>query len=352
MTRMRYTPADYLDLTPEDARRQWLAILDRRPVEQGQRQENFTPVETVLCLAAMYLVDSSRFSNRAAVHAPHPVPELARLFRRPPTSVIAKMDNLDGARPKGNKNDVLVAAALRSDRAHLAAVYRACFAGARSVGIDEAALPDFLGIEAAGEVWLLGQDELGPSVLELAVAEALGTFAGAGYDERETERITLAAVRVGQHRFARDVLTNCGHACVFCGFALPSAGPSHLLRASHVKPWRDATKRERLHVANGLAACPTHDAAFDQGLLTIEDDLRITVAPGLALDRDRRPEVQRYFGAPHLFERVELPQRAVVIDVHYAQWHREHVYRPNETTVSAPMRAFRLTKPGGAPAGQ
>ena len=327
MTRVRYTPADYLDLTPEAARTHWLSILDRRPVERGKHQENFTPVETILCLAAMYLVDSSRFSNKAAVNAPRPVPELARLFRRPPTSVIAKMDNLDGARPNGNKNDVLVAAALRSDPQHLAAVYRACLAGARSVGIDQTTLPDFLGLEAGGEIWLLGQDELEPSVLELAVEEALGTFMDAGYDERETERITLAAVRVGQHRFARDVLGNCGHACVFCGFAAPSAGPSHLLRASHVKPWRDATKRERLHVANGLAACPTHDAAFDHGLLTIEDDLRITVAPGLALDRDRRPEVQQYFGAPHLFERVALPQRATVIDVQYARWHRTTIFR-------------------------
>ncbi len=336
MPRLRYTPADYLDLTPEAARTHWLSILDRRPVERGKHQENFTPVETILCLAAMYLVDSSRFSNKAAVNAPRPVPELARLFRRPPTSVIAKMDNLDGARPNGNKNDVLVAAALRSDPQHLAAVYRACLAGARSVGIDQTTLPDFLGLEAGGEIWLLGQDELEPSVLELAVEEALGTFVDAGYDERETERITLAAVRVGQHRFARDVLGNCGRACVFCGFAAPSAGPSHLLRASHVKPWRDATKRERLHVANGLAACPTHDAAFDHGLLTIEDDLRITVAPGLALDRDRRPEVQQYFGAPHLFERVALPQRATVIDVQYARWHRDHVYRPSDMTARVP----------------
>ena len=335
MTRMRYTPSDYLDLTPEDARTQWLSILDRRPAEQGQRQENFTPVETILCLATTYLVTSADFSNKAAVRAPRPVPELARLFRRPPTSVIAKMDNLDGARPKGNKNDVLVAATLRSDRERLAAVYRACLAGARRVGIDQTALPDFLGIEAGGEVWLHGQDELGPSVLELAVEEKLGTFADAGYDDRETERIILAAVRVGQHRFARDVLTNCGHACVFCGFAAPSAGPSHLLRASHVKPWRHATKQERLHVANGLAACPTHDAAFDQGLLTIEDDLRITVAPSLALDREDRPEVQRYFGAPHLFERVVLPARATVIDVQYAQWHRERIFRSGDVTVPA-----------------
>ncbi|WP_136517806.1 HNH endonuclease [Cellulomonas telluris] len=327
MPRTRYAAADYVDIEPPVARGQWLSILARQPVEPGQRQENFTPVETILCLAAMYLVDSSRFSNAAARRAPTPVPELARLFRRPPTSIIAKMDNLDGARPKGNRNDILVAATLRSDHQLLAAVYRTCFAAARAAGVDVVALPDFLGIETGGEVSLLGQDELGPSLLELAVEEALESFADAGYDERETERITLAAVRVGQHRFARDVLANCGHACVFCGFAAPSAGPSHLLRASHVKPWRDATKRERLLVANGLAACPTHDAAFDQGLLTIEDDLRVTVAPSLLLDRDTRADVRRYFGSPPLFDRVALPATATTIDVQYAQWHRTRIFR-------------------------
>jgi len=275
----------------------------------------------------MYLVDSSRFSSAAAVRAPRPVPELARLFRRPPTSIIAKMDNLEGARPKGNRNDILVAATLRSTPELLATAYRACLAGARAAGVDATVLPDFLGIEAGGAIRLLGQDELGISVLELAVEEALETFADAGYEDREAERIALAAVRVGQHRFARDVLANCGHACVFCGFAAPSAGPSHLLRASHVKPWRDATRRERLHVGNGVAACPTHDAAFDQGLLTIEDDLRITLAPSLVSDRERRPAVQRYFAPPHLYERVAMPAAATVVDVQYAQWHRVHIYQ-------------------------
>ncbi|MBO3089435.1 HNH endonuclease [Cellulomonas dongxiuzhuiae] len=327
MTRTRYTATDYVDITPLAAHQQWIAILGRSSAGPGQRQENFTPVETLLCLAAMYLVDSSRFSSAAAVRAPAPVPELARLFRRPPTSIVAKMDNLDGSRPKGNRNDILVAATLRSDPERLAVAYRACLAGARAAGVDVAVLPDFLGIEAGGQVALLGQDELGLSVLELAVEEALQSFADAGYGERETERIALAAVRVGQHRFARDVLANCGHACVFCGFAAPSAGPSHLLRASHVKPWRDATRRERLHVANGVAACPTHDAAFDQGLLTIEDDLRITLAPSLVRDRERRPEVRRYFESPHLYDHVALPAAATIVDVQYAQWHRVHIYQ-------------------------
>ena len=46
-----------------------------------------------------------------------------------------------------------------------------------------------------------------------------------------------------------------------------------MLLAGHIKPWRDSTHRERLDLSNGLAACPSHDVAFDTGLLTVEDDL-------------------------------------------------------------------------------
>jgi hypothetical protein len=38
---------------------------------------------------------------------------------------------------------------------------------------------------------------------------------------RETERILVAAARVGQHVFAQQVLANYGGQCVFCGLPLP-----------------------------------------------------------------------------------------------------------------------------------
>jgi hypothetical protein len=39
--------------------------------------------------------------------------------------------------------------------------------------------------------------------------------------------------------------------------------------ASHVKPWARSDSRERADVGNGICACPTHDSAFDAGLLTV-----------------------------------------------------------------------------------
>ena len=36
-----------------------------------------------------------------------------------------------------------------------------------------------------------------------------------------------------------------------------------MLLAGHIKPWKDSTSSERLDLTNGLAACPSHDVAFE-----------------------------------------------------------------------------------------
>jgi hypothetical protein len=71
-----------------------------------------------------------------------------------------------------------------------------------------------------------------------------------------------------------------------------------MLTASHIKPWRTSTSSERLDVRNGLAACPTHDVAFDTGLLTVNGGLRIHVAPHLHADARDDPAVRAAFGRP------------------------------------------------------
>jgi predicted restriction endonuclease len=45
-----------------------------------------------------------------------------------------------------------------------------------------------------------------------------------------------------------------------------------LLRASHIKPWKDCESDEdRLDVHNGLLLSALWDAAFDRGLVTFDD---------------------------------------------------------------------------------
>ncbi|WP_433792583.1 HNH endonuclease [Actinoplanes sp. CA-252034] len=318
------TAADYLAITPSTAREQWRSIIKRSKPSDGRRQVDFIPVETLTCLAASLVVDHRRYGGSTSHKAEEPVPSLAVLFKRPNSSVLAKMANLDGSRSNGARHEVEVAARLLNDDDELADIYRLVLQAARDVGITDEALPDFLYLEHdEGPVTFLGQDEIGPGeiagVVRAGLADAL---------DQLTERMLTATIRVGQHRFARGVLRNHDHQCVFCGLAVAFKGrrTPRLLLASHIKPWRDCDSRERLDITNGLTACPTHDVAFDTGLITITPELRILVRPDLEKAVAINPGVGAAFGRPPLAERLLLPAGALPPQASYLEWHRTRIY--------------------------
>lgn len=304
------------------------------------RQVDFTPVETLLCLAASYVVNHRRFGGSTSHRAPQPVPALAALFRRRPSSILAKMANLDGSRRNGARHEVEVAARLLGEPSELAVRYRLILQAARECGIGAAELPDFLGLEGGdGEVELLGQEELPQSDVEEAVQDAYARWMSerSDLDGPITERLLVATARVGQHRFAFEVLHNHGHRCVFCGLSIRSAGvrARRMLIASHIKPWRKCTPTERLDARNGLTACPTHDVAFDTGLMTVNGGLRIHLAPELVQAIDANPAARAAFGSPPLGERLLLPAEASKPHVDYLHWHHRYVYQSASPVASA-----------------
>ncbi len=318
--------ADFLELTVGQARQQFRELRRRSPVSVG-RQVTFLPIETLLCLAGSFLVNHRHFGGATAHRAQEPVPALARLFSRPPSSVLAKMANLDGSRSHGGKWDVLAGATLRDEPAHFTHIYRVLLNAARSEGIGEDRLPDFLGLEHGGEFALLGQDELGPSALENAFKEQIAKAVGDGkWNEQQTEKILLAAARVGQHVFALNVLSNCGQRCVFCGLNPASFGGKRMLVAGHIKPWRDSSPVERLDLQNGLAACPSHDVAFDTGLVTVDAGLQIHVSGALADAVRVDPLARQYYGRPPLLDTILLPANAQSPARKYLDWHRENIF--------------------------
>jgi putative restriction endonuclease len=318
--------ADYLDLTVGQARQQFRELMRRSPVSSG-RQVTFLPVETLLCLAASFLVNHRHFGGSTAHLAPEPVPSLARLFSRPSSSILAKMANLDGSRSHGGKHDVLAGAILRDEPAHFTHVYRTLLSAARVAGINEDRLPDFLGLEHDGEFALLGQHELGPSALENAFKDQIAKATAEGtWTEQQTERILLAAARVGQHLFAQNVLSNCGQRCVFCGLKPASFGARRMLVAGHIKPWKDSTSTERMDLRNGLAACPSHDVAFDTGLLTVDASLQIHISGALAGAVLTDHLTRQYYGRPPLRDTILLPDQAQLPGRKYLDWHRTNVF--------------------------
>jgi putative restriction endonuclease len=318
--------ADYLDLTVGQARQQFRELARRSPVSSG-RQVVFLPVETLLCLAASLQVNHRHFGGATAHRAPEPVPSLARLFSRPPSSVLAKMANLDGSRAHGGKWDVLAGAMLRDDPVHFTDIYRVLLTAARAEGIGQHRLPDFLGLEYGGEFALLGQNELQTSALERAFKAQIAQRVSEGvFSEKQTEQIILAAARVGQHVFALNVLSNCGQRCVFCGLNPSTFGAKRMLVAGHIKPWKDSAPSERLDPRNGLAACPSHDVAFDTGLLTVGPALQIQVSEALANAVHGDPLARQYYGRPPLRESLLLPEDAQLPARKYLDWHRTNVF--------------------------
>jgi putative restriction endonuclease len=81
----------------------------------------------------------------------------------------------------------------------------------------------------------------------------------------ETERSALVIARRGQGLFKENVRV-IEHACRMTSVD----NPAHL-RASHLKPWRDATNEERLNGENGLLLTPSIDHLLDKGFISLED---------------------------------------------------------------------------------
>jgi putative restriction endonuclease len=314
---------DYLKLTVTGARTQFRLLLEREPAAEGKRQVDFTPVETLLCLAASFLVNHRRYGGSTAHTAPTPVPELSRLFKRRPSSVLAKMANLDGSRSHGAAHDASAGATLREDPTLFTHIYRVLLYAARAEGIGASRLPDFLDLEDGGEMDLLGQEELaGLDADDLRPADV-------DQDQEpdpETERIRLAAARVGQHVFAQNVLANCGDSCVFCGLQPSKFAARRMLFAGHIKPWRDSSPSERLDVRNGISACPNHDVAFDTGLLTVEDDYSIRLGGALAGSVRDDELTRRYYGQPPMLDVLRLPTGAQSPLPRYLAWHRKYIF--------------------------
>ncbi len=89
----------------------------------------------------------------------------------------------------------------------------------------------------------------------------------------ETERQAVVLARRGQGVF-KDRVMLIERACRLTGVTRVEH-----LRASHCKPWRDATNVERLDGENGLLLTPSMDHLFDRGFISFDDNGDLLVSP-------------------------------------------------------------------------
>lgn len=134
-----------------------------------------------------------------------------------------------------------------------------------------------------------------------------------------TEATANVQIRRGQDYFRDAVLNNFGGRCGVTQLAV-----RELLIASHILPW-GTHKTERLNVRNGLCLSRLHDAAFDQGLITFDDNLRLLLSPRLRSELSQRA-VAENFGA-YANQPLHLPDDAAPPELAFLAEHRLKRFR-------------------------
>jgi len=123
---------------------------------------------------------------------------------------------------------------------------------------------------------LLGYPNIGEQSILTEIELASPTFE----NEAETIRQAIINARLGQGKFRKDLITYWGSCSVTNCSVIP------LLRASHIKPWVNSNNVDRLNHFNGLLLIPNLDVAFDQGLISFDDEGLILIKRSLISEED------------------------------------------------------------------
>ncbi len=94
-------------------------------------------------------------------------------------------------------------------------------------------------------------------------------------DDNGTEREVRCKRRVGQHIFRALLLDIYGAKCCISGLEIPE-----VIRASHIIPWAERSNT-RLNPENGLCLSATYDAAFDQHLISLDENYKLILSPSI-----------------------------------------------------------------------
>jgi putative restriction endonuclease len=79
--------------------------------------------------------------------------------------------------------------------------------------------------------------------------------------------------RIGHQAFSDNVKDNFNYNCCFPKCAVEGR---NFLVSGHIARWAD-NEPLRGHTANGLCFCLMHDKAFEQGLFTLDENLKVVI---------------------------------------------------------------------------
>ncbi len=136
--------------------------------------------------------------------------------------------------------------------------------------------------------------------------------------DTQTEKMSLVKTRMLQTFFRNTVVSSYKNHCAVCETNVPE-----LLIASHIIPWSKDEKL-RLLPTNGICLCASHDRAFDRGLISIEDDYKISLSQRLKKFQNNKYVDLMFFRFNN--QSMKLPFRFLP-DKSNLDWHRKNVFQ-------------------------
>ncbi len=119
----------------------------------------------------------------------------------------------------------------------------------------------------------------------------------------------IVKVRINQDFFRKMILTSYNNSCCITGI-----DNSELLVASHIVPWA-YDKENRVNPMNGLCLNALHDRAFDNGLISIDENYKVIVSKKvkhkLIIQYDRKL--------------IKMPERFLP-DQKFLSYHRQNIF--------------------------
>jgi 5-methylcytosine-specific restriction protein A len=129
----------------------------------------------------------------------------------------------------------------------------------------------------------------------------------------KTETVSDAPARLGQQVFRKNLILKYGQSCMLCGIE-----NTLLLKASHIKPWIESNNIERLNHSNGLLLCASHDALFDSGLISFNEDGSLLISDQLSKEDRKKLDLSK--------NKIEFDRETK----DYIKWHRDNIFRKTQ----------------------
>jgi putative restriction endonuclease len=137
----------------------------------------------------------------------------------------------------------------------------------------------------------------------------------------KTETEAIRKVRIGQNFFRKTILALYNYRCCITGNPIPL-----LLTASHILPWSQFPE-QRLNPHNGLCLARTHDTAFDRGLISFDEDLRLIIGHEIEKKaQDQGSETLELNFINYRGKTLNVPDRFSP-DLDFLNYHRYHIFQ-------------------------